>query len=95
MFNLYLLIKFEFYLKKVVGLIYRFSYYEDDREDRDDFQNHTDLKMGLRWVNVQNIVKDGCRNLVLNTEVRLYSYLLDDRTNRKKLDEGSQFCKFH
>lgn len=51
--------------------------------------------MGLRWVNIQNIVKDDCTNLVLNTEVRLYSYLLDERANRKKLDEVSQFCKFH
>lgn len=51
--------------------------------------------MGLKWVNVQNIVKDDCTNLVLNTEVRLYSYLLDGRANRKKFDAESQFCKFH
>lgn len=50
--------------------------------------------MGLRWVNIQNTVKDYCTNLVWNTEVRLYSYLLDDRANRPKLDEESQFCKF-
>lgn len=50
--------------------------------------------MGLIWVNIQNIVKDDCTNLVLNTEVRLYSYLLDDRANRQKLEGKFNFVNF-